>query len=256
MTTAPATTAADPDFESDLFNVCEDSGACMKGFFCPCLLVGEIHEKMGQSHWAFCCLSLIGNNLGLACARRGMIRHAFNLHYTPCGDCLAVTCCGPCAAIQEYNQVSKKTYPIRSDINEWGTGLFDCMDEPCVHDSLHSLANSNVLSAGTCAGRACVAPAWCQLMLSPKWAPRGSACACVPLAALRALLFGKRTIFPDLSTRTASRMPRPPALPLAPVACPRAVWKCGVFICSCLIFPRASGTVSATLAQLAKRRVS
>jgi Cys-rich protein (TIGR01571 family) len=42
---------------------------------------------------------------------------------------LAVTCCSPCATIQEYHQLSKTTYPIHPEINQWGTGMFDCQED-------------------------------------------------------------------------------------------------------------------------------
>lgn len=129
MATTPAAASALPDFETNLLDACDDMSVCAKGFFCPCILVGEIHERMGQEFGAFCCLNFFGNNIGLSCARRGIIRAAYNLPESPCGDCLAVTCCGPCATIQEYHQVNKKVFPLRPDMNQWNTGLFDCAED-------------------------------------------------------------------------------------------------------------------------------
>ena len=129
MTTSPASADALPDFQTGLLDACADPAVCLKGVFLPCVLVGEIHEKMGQEFWSFCCLNFFGNHWGLGCARRGMIRAAYNLNHTPCGDCLAVTCCGPCAAIQEYHQVSQKVYPLRADMNQWNSGLFECNED-------------------------------------------------------------------------------------------------------------------------------
>jgi Cys-rich protein (TIGR01571 family) len=129
MATTPAAAPAGADFETNLLDACDDMSVCAKGFFCPCILVGEIHERMGQEFGAFCCLNFFGNNIGLSCARRGVIRAAYNLPESPCGDCLAVTCCGPCATIQEYHQVNKKVFPLRPDMNQWNTGLFDCAED-------------------------------------------------------------------------------------------------------------------------------
>ena len=131
MATSPAAAAGPPDFETGILDACEDMAVCMKGFFCPCVLVGEMHERMGQDCFSFGCLNLCGNHLGLGCARRGIIRAAFNLPESPCGDCLAVTCCGPCSIIQEFHQVNKKSFPLHPDVNQWNTGLFDCQDDTC-----------------------------------------------------------------------------------------------------------------------------
>jgi Cys-rich protein (TIGR01571 family) len=150
MATSPAASAALPDFETGLLNICEDPAVCMKGFFCPCVLVGEIHERMGHDFLSFCCLNFFGNHMGLGCARRGIIRAAYNLQETPCGDCLAVTCCGPCAMIQEYHQLNKKSFPLHPDVNQWGSGLFDCQDDPCVILPLPSLKTCNNLCRFMC----------------------------------------------------------------------------------------------------------
>jgi Cys-rich protein (TIGR01571 family) len=129
MATSPAAAAAHPDFETGILDACEDTGVCLKGFFCPCVLVGEIHERMGQDFASFCCLNFFGNHMGLGCARRGILREAYKLPESPCGDCLSVMCCGPCAIIQEYHQVSKKSYPLHPDVNQWNSGLFDCQED-------------------------------------------------------------------------------------------------------------------------------
>ena len=115
---------------------CCSSNSCCATCFCPCVVFGEITEKMspdetcfgGDQQGACCCYFLLvalfqwagfvdwfGTatfvfpcTLCLRCPLRRAIRKKYNIEGSDCNDCMVSWCCSCCSLVQEYEEVRRR----------------------------------------------------------------------------------------------------------------------------------------------------
>ncbi|CAG8570997.1 8418_t:CDS:2 [Funneliformis caledonium] len=87
----------------DCFNDC---GLCCCTCLFPCVTFGQNAEKLGGSCFVYGCLyACIGLPWLFGCLKRQEIRSNQNIDGNACGDCCTHFFCGPCALIQEAQQL-------------------------------------------------------------------------------------------------------------------------------------------------------
>jgi len=102
------------DFEEPLLGCLADFCICLVAFCVPCgacCMQAQAVDRATQGNegvfmplLCVCCLGCIG-----AAINRGKIRESFSISGSFVNDCLIWSCCGPCAATQEYREVRTRT---------------------------------------------------------------------------------------------------------------------------------------------------
>ena len=94
-------------YDAALLNCCS-AGCCVctSAFICGHGVLASARTKYDGSN--NCLNSWCIGPVGL----RNIIREGYGIRGDCCTDCMVVTCCGPCAAIQTYNEVQVRG-PIR-----------------------------------------------------------------------------------------------------------------------------------------------
>ncbi|XP_022795454.1 cornifelin homolog [Stylophora pistillata] len=82
------------DWSSGLLGCCEDCYSLCMGWFCPCILLCDVSQRMGEGCcFATCCPGAL---LGL----RIKLRTQQNIQGSLCNDYCLVQCCGICVLCQ------------------------------------------------------------------------------------------------------------------------------------------------------------
>mmetsp|Transcript_4563 Transcript_4563/g.11480 ORF Transcript_4563/g.11480 Transcript_4563/m.11480 type:complete len:162 (-) Transcript_4563:83-568(-) len=102
---------------------------CCKAFWCPCVIYGELAERLRGSEAMFggdnrnACLMYCGADflppiigcpsLGflLHCQARQSVRTRYGITEEPCCDCLAAFCCSTCSFVQIHKELSLRNTP-------------------------------------------------------------------------------------------------------------------------------------------------
>ncbi|XP_074638485.1 cornifelin homolog B-like [Acropora palmata] len=78
-----------------LFSCCEDVSGCIFGALCPCILLCNISNRLGEGYLFPCCC---GNVAPLAL--RAKVRYERNIQGSLCNDALVGMCFSGCALCQ------------------------------------------------------------------------------------------------------------------------------------------------------------
>uniref|UniRef100_A0ABM5GKJ3 Placenta-specific gene 8 protein-like n=1 Tax=Pogona vitticeps TaxID=103695 RepID=A0ABM5GKJ3_9SAUR len=85
------------DWQTGLFDCCDDCGVCLCGIFCPLCLGCQIASDMDE-----CCF------FGSSMAMRSVYRTKYGIPGSLLGDFCAVMCCGLCATCQLKRDINKR----------------------------------------------------------------------------------------------------------------------------------------------------
>ncbi|KAI5620106.1 placenta-specific 8, partial [Silurus asotus] len=88
---------APSEFQTGLFECCDDCGICMCGYFCLSCLGCSIAKDMGE-----CCLC------GLGMSMRSVYRTKYNIKGSMCKDFMISNCCLPCATCQLKRDINMR----------------------------------------------------------------------------------------------------------------------------------------------------
>lgn len=97
------------DWSSGLCGCFENVGICIKAYFCPCIVAGQLGEALGEGcfYHGFC--SLMGP-IGIYCGaqNRGKLRAMYQIPGTFVNDCLVHWCCPVCSYAQEAREIASR----------------------------------------------------------------------------------------------------------------------------------------------------
>ncbi|XP_074546799.1 placenta associated 8, tandem duplicate 2 [Halichoeres trimaculatus] len=85
------------EFQTSLFDCCDDCGVCLCGLFCHCCLGCTIASDMDE-----CCLC------GLGMPIRSVYRTKYNIEGSMCNDFMVTWCCSPCASCQLRRDINRR----------------------------------------------------------------------------------------------------------------------------------------------------
>merc|ERR1739846_76997 len=100
QTTVVVTQQQVRDWYSGMFGCFEEMSSCVCGWLCPCILLIQISQRMGEGClFPRCCQ-------GAALALRVKIRADNGIQGTMCNDAVTLACCGACALCQMARELS------------------------------------------------------------------------------------------------------------------------------------------------------
>merc|ERR1712072_204038 len=109
--------------ENGLFSCFSDIGVCVKGWCCPCLVYGDVSERMGDNCLMSGLMFALCPGITACCyapSRRIQIRGVIGLNHGGLdeGGCLPWICCGGCANCQEVRELDIRRISTASDAND------------------------------------------------------------------------------------------------------------------------------------------
>lgn len=100
------------NFEEELCGCCSDVKVCLWGWCVPfgliCIQASAVNKATGTGATVPCLLVVFLGCIGGA-INRGKIREHYGIHGSFINDCFTWAYCAPCAACQEYREVSSKS---------------------------------------------------------------------------------------------------------------------------------------------------
>eukprot|EP00656_Telonema_subtile_P033956 TRINITY_DN38102_c0_g1_i1.p1 TRINITY_DN38102_c0_g1~~TRINITY_DN38102_c0_g1_i1.p1 ORF type:complete len:254 (-),score=22.49 TRINITY_DN38102_c0_g1_i1:266-1027(-) len=124
---------------SGLCSCFDDCGSCFYALCCPCCANASARTAFDNSNFCFNCLCVS------PCVVRNLVREAYNIEGTCCGDLLCPCFCNCCAISQvirevkargsatAVNMVTNTGHVVRMEspdgANQWSSGLCSCFDD-------------------------------------------------------------------------------------------------------------------------------
>ena len=94
-----------PRWNIGLCECCDDSGVCIQGVLCPCLLYSKLKKRLHpESSKCGHCMKYLFCASCVHPGTRRQVRTKYNLPARPCNDCCVGFFCSPCALCQEYQE--------------------------------------------------------------------------------------------------------------------------------------------------------
>ncbi|NP_001086327.1 cornifelin homolog B [Xenopus laevis] len=88
-------------WNSDVFDCCEDMGTCLCGTFVPCILACKVSKDYGEC----CCLPCL---FGSVLAVRTGIRERYHIEGSICNDWVCLSFCAPCTLCQMARELKAR----------------------------------------------------------------------------------------------------------------------------------------------------
>uniref|UniRef100_A0A087XXG7 Cornifelin homolog A-like n=2 Tax=Poecilia formosa TaxID=48698 RepID=A0A087XXG7_POEFO len=102
------------DWDSDLFDCCEDAQTCCYGFWCGPCLACTVSGRFGESRWLPLCDMCVDKMISpAALSLRVAMRHKYGIKGSLCKDIVATSCCPTCVWCQMYRELKhRKKSPV------------------------------------------------------------------------------------------------------------------------------------------------